>query len=278
MAWRRSTRSRGPAATSTGAPRMHVELAVSHGVRVGRKRVERLIRQAGLSGLMPESTAELAEQRARPGVQVGNDLAQRQFRRPMFCSWTTFTYLRTWRGATSPWSRSHSRQIVGWSMAERMRQAHVIDALKHAVSCHRPDPGLIHHSDRTRKPIQLVVASLARGGLRRAVAGGACAGREPVSWRRARIVAGEVLVPPSSLNEVPCCGSPLLREGTRLPGVLDGDGRGGRPATCPATRYLKAMPRTFSHLCLARASYLPVSPSALMFSTKTLDVHGADAP
>jgi hypothetical protein len=32
-----------------GAPRIHADLRLAHGVRVGRKRVERLMRQAGIS-------------------------------------------------------------------------------------------------------------------------------------------------------------------------------------------------------------------------------------
>jgi putative transposase len=37
-----------------GAPRIHAELAMAHGVRVSRKRVERLMRAAGISGLVPK--------------------------------------------------------------------------------------------------------------------------------------------------------------------------------------------------------------------------------
>lgn len=37
-----------------GSPRVHAELGMTHGIRVGRKRVERLMRQAGLSGLVPK--------------------------------------------------------------------------------------------------------------------------------------------------------------------------------------------------------------------------------
>jgi transposase InsO family protein len=38
--------------------------------------------------------------------------------------------------------------IVGWSMATHMRSTLVVDALKMALARRRPDPGLIHHSDR----------------------------------------------------------------------------------------------------------------------------------
>ncbi len=61
-----------------GAPRVHAELRMTHGIRVGRKRVERLMRHAGLSGL-------IAKRRGRttirvPGVRVADDLVKRQFR------------------------------------------------------------------------------------------------------------------------------------------------------------------------------------------------------
>ena len=35
-----------------GAPRIHAELRMQYGIRVGRKRVERLMREAGISGLV----------------------------------------------------------------------------------------------------------------------------------------------------------------------------------------------------------------------------------
>jgi putative transposase len=60
-----------------GAPRVHAELALGDGVRVGRKRVERLMRQAGISGMV-------ARKRGRttirvPGVRVCEDLVDRAF-------------------------------------------------------------------------------------------------------------------------------------------------------------------------------------------------------
>ena len=36
-----------------GSPRIHAELGLGHGMRVGRKRVERLMREAGITGMVP---------------------------------------------------------------------------------------------------------------------------------------------------------------------------------------------------------------------------------
>ena len=42
----------------------------------------------------------------------------------------------------------YSRRIVGWAMAEHMRADLCVEALKMAVSSRRPEPGLLHYSDR----------------------------------------------------------------------------------------------------------------------------------
>ena len=133
-----------------GAPRIHAELRLGLGLRVGRKRVERLMRQAKLSGL-------IAKKRGRttvrvPGVRVADDLVKRQFR-PAGANvlWLAdITYLRTWEGwlYLAAVQDAFSRRIVGWSMADHMRHELVVDALNMAVARRRPDPGLIHHSDQ----------------------------------------------------------------------------------------------------------------------------------
>ncbi|GAA3938724.1 hypothetical protein GCM10022277_38550 [Litoribacillus peritrichatus] len=42
----------------------------------------------------------------------------------------------------------YSRKVVGWSMGSRMKSKLVCDALKMAIWQRRPQPGLIHYSDR----------------------------------------------------------------------------------------------------------------------------------
>jgi transposase InsO family protein len=60
-----------------GSPRIHAELALADGVRVGRKRVERLMRAAGLSGLIEKKWRKTTIR--VPGVRVCEDLVDRAF-------------------------------------------------------------------------------------------------------------------------------------------------------------------------------------------------------
>ena len=133
-----------------GAPRIHAELRLGRGVRVGRKRVERLMKSAQISGLVPKKQGRITIR--VPGVRVADDLVERQFR-PTAANvlWLAdITYLRTWEGwlYLAAVQDAYSRRIVGWSMADHMRAQLVVDALTMAVHRRRPDPGLVHHSDQ----------------------------------------------------------------------------------------------------------------------------------
>jgi putative transposase len=140
-----------------GAPRIHAELAMEHGIHVGRKRVERLMRAEGLSGLVPKQHGKTTVR--VPGVRVADDLVQRQFRpEAKDVLWLAdFTYLRTWEGwlYLAAVQDAYSRRIVGWCMADHMQKELVIDALTMAVRRRRPDPGLIHHSDQGGQYVSL---------------------------------------------------------------------------------------------------------------------------
>ena len=140
-----------------GAPRIHAELRMQFGIHVGRKRVERLMRDAGISGLV-------ARKRGRttirvPGVRVADDLVERQFR-PTEANvlWIAdITYLKTWEGwlYLAAVQDAYSRMIVGWSMTDHMRAELVVDALEMALARRRPAPGLIHHSDQGSQYVSL---------------------------------------------------------------------------------------------------------------------------
>ncbi len=135
-----------------GAPRIHFELRVL-GVRCARKRVARLMREAGLFGCggrrrKARTTLRSRSERTPPAP----DLVERNFtpEAPDRLWVADITYVRTWEG----WLYlafvldTYSRKVVGWSMSNNLRTELVVDALNMAIYTRRPQPGLIHHSDR----------------------------------------------------------------------------------------------------------------------------------
>jgi putative transposase len=131
-----------------GTPRIHRDLRAA-GVRVGRKRVARLLKQAGLRGVSRRkwlvTTVRAAHARPAP------DLVQRAFTAtgPNQLWVADITYIPTWSGTLylavvlDVWSR----RIVGWAMATHLRTSLVLAALDMAIVQRRPQ-GVIHHSDQ----------------------------------------------------------------------------------------------------------------------------------
>ena len=60
-----------------GAPRIHAELRLGHDVRIGRKRVARLMAAAGISGVRPRKRRRTTIR--IPGITPATDLVERQF-------------------------------------------------------------------------------------------------------------------------------------------------------------------------------------------------------
>lgn len=147
-----------------GSPRIWSELVLGDGERIGRKRVERLMRQAALSGLISKKWR--ATTIRVPGVRVADDLLERNFAAaaPNRCWVADITYLRSWEG----WlylvavQDLYSRRIVGWAMADHMRAELVTDALQMALAHRRPDSGLIWHSDQGSQFVSLDFGQKAR--------------------------------------------------------------------------------------------------------------------
>ena len=133
-----------------GVPRIHAELRIEHEVRISRKRVARLMKAAGISGVRPRKRYKTTIR--IPGITPATDLVERDFNRhaPNVLWVADITYLRTGEGwlYLAAVQDTYSRLIVGWSMATHMRARLVVDALKMALARRRPEPGLIHHSDQ----------------------------------------------------------------------------------------------------------------------------------
>ena len=144
-----------------GVPRIHAELRMEHDVRVGRKRVARLMKAAGISGVRPRKRWKTTIR--IPGITPASDLVERQFRpdKPNVLWVADITYLRTGEGwlYLAAVQDAYSRQIVGWAMATHTRATLVVDALRMALARRRPPPGLIHHSDQGSQPNTSVTRS-----------------------------------------------------------------------------------------------------------------------
>ena len=146
-----------------GWPRIHAELR-HRGVRVSRKRVARLMRQAGLSGMVRRRKGKTTIR--VPGVATAPDLVRRDFapQAPNRLWVADLTEIATWEGKLylAVVVDCYSRRCVGWAMAEHMRAELVVEALEMAIWQRRPDAGLVHHSDRGGQYVSLIFGQTAR--------------------------------------------------------------------------------------------------------------------
>ena len=133
-----------------GAPRVHAALPTP-GQQHGRKRIARLMRDAGLVGAShrrggPTTTRRDSDARPAP------DLVDRTFTGPCRTNfgWPISPMYRQRRGSSiylaivlDAWSH----KIVGWAMANHLRAELVLEAMQAAVGQRRPKD-VIHHSDQ----------------------------------------------------------------------------------------------------------------------------------
>ena len=131
-----------------GAPRIHAELK-KRGWRVGRKRVARLMRAAGLFGVSRRQWIRTTQR--RKGARPAPDLVERNFTAdgPDQLYVADITYIPTWAGFLflAVVLDVCTRRVVGWAMANHLRTQLVLDALNMALWQRRPD-NVIHHSDQ----------------------------------------------------------------------------------------------------------------------------------
>jgi len=136
-----------------GSPRVRAALR-ERGEAVGRRRVARLMRRAGLRGVRGQRRrvrTTVADPRATPAPdRVGRAFAPAAIGGTDRLWLADISYIPTREG----WLYlaiildGFSRRVVGWAMADHLRTDLVLAALHLALQRRRPAVGLIHHSDR----------------------------------------------------------------------------------------------------------------------------------
>ena len=138
-----------------GSPRVHADL-IDAGVRVGRKRVARLMRADGLIGVGALKTRYGTGTVADPAAAGIADLVERKFAAtaPDQLWVADVTYVPTIAGwlYLATVLDVFSRRVIGWSMASHRKTVLVVDAVAMAVARRRGEgatgvAGVIHHSD-----------------------------------------------------------------------------------------------------------------------------------
>lgn len=133
---------------SYGSPRIHETLRQA-GVRVGRKRVARLMREDGLKARSARIYRRMPGTRRFFG-DVPNRVLELKTTAPGQVWVGDVTYLKvgsSWRYLAVVLDR-HSRRVLGWALRRRRDLALTLAALNRAVSRRRVRSGLIFHSDR----------------------------------------------------------------------------------------------------------------------------------
>jgi putative transposase len=133
-----------------GSPRVTVALR-AQGTAVGRHRVARLMRKAGLRGNQkPRFRMVTTDSRHDQPIAPNRLLGQPAPTKPDRVWVNDLTYIHTdegWLYLAGVMDRC-SRRLVGWAMGASLETDLPLAALKMAVQQRRPAPGLIHHSDR----------------------------------------------------------------------------------------------------------------------------------
>lgn len=132
-----------------GSPRVHRELRAK-GLRVGKKRVERLMRETGLRGRCKRRFVRTTD--SKHDNPIAPNVLERRFE--------TQTPNKAWVGDVTCVATAQgwlflavlldlfSRRVVGWATSATNDTTLALAALEHAVHSRRPRAGLIHHTDR----------------------------------------------------------------------------------------------------------------------------------
>ncbi|TCT00427.1 transposase InsO family protein [Paralcaligenes ureilyticus] len=138
------------ASHETYGSRRVVQAVRSQGIKIGRYRVRKLMKQAQLTPRWKRRF--VTPPNSHPNARVGDNLLNRQFSVPRpNQSWVTdITHVRTGRGwlYLAVVLDLYSRKVVGWATSSDLGGGVVIQALDRAISQRHPARGLVLHSDR----------------------------------------------------------------------------------------------------------------------------------
>lgn len=138
-------RSRG----TYGSPRVHAELKAK-GVRVGKKRIARLMQENGIKARCKRRFRKTTD--SKHTSPIAPNILAREFEAP--------APNRVWvTDVTAIWTLEgwlflavildlYSRRVVGWSVSVSNDTVLALAALQTALATRRPPAGLVHHSDR----------------------------------------------------------------------------------------------------------------------------------
>lgn len=134
-----------------GAPRIQAELR-EQGLRLGKKRVARLMRERGLAVTLRRRKHPRQDGGPAPATPIAENVLDRQFTKPEpNQAWVgDITYVRTGEGwlYLAVLLDLHARRVVGWSMSDTIDRHLAIGALTMAVANRGVPQGLVHHTDR----------------------------------------------------------------------------------------------------------------------------------
>ena len=156
-----------------GSPRMTHELR-DQGLRVGRRRTARLMRENDLRARQPRRFKRTTD--SLHAFLVAPNLLDQNFsaERPNEKWGADICYIWTQEGwlYLAVVIDLYARRVIGWAVSDRLHKELALEALRKALAIRRPEAGLIHHSDRGSQYCSLdYQAELRRHGPRISMSG-----------------------------------------------------------------------------------------------------------
>jgi len=122
------------------------------GIKIGSYKISRVLRDHGLKAIQPHSFVPRTTNSRHPYPISPNLLKEKPFAKQVNQVWVgDITYIPLqgglW-GYLAVWMDLYSRKVVGWALADHMREELVLTAFKRSLGSRPVSNGLIVHSDR----------------------------------------------------------------------------------------------------------------------------------